>query len=333
MVQKARPPYARRPKKQLPAPPPDFWLGQESDDQPSGVQIQASASCDDLPKQIPSTLARRQWADSLKATPSLVERALSWRLVLCEIGSAQEIASAQLLLPAKVGAYVGSVAGEAQMNDAQPSDTQRNHTQRTGQWLLRTVIAASFAVIGFFGRDQYEEWKKKQEAAIARLDSLKELSVLLDESYSIFRSQNDQAQRLQGVLQQNHPKQIPKELGYDETFFMMFDRFTADEAELQKLIRSTTINSQRRVNQDMRVWLQRAHAFKRADQPNPQRVRLSEELRALELHLNQWHDKYEAWIPADPKRSLVYLRDEKGHGSGFPEGLKKAVDDVIASWR
>jgi len=206
-------------------------------------------------------------------------------------------------------------------------------TQRTSEWLLRTVIAAVFAILGFIGQDIYEEWKQKQDEEIARLDSLMELSNLLDESYSVFVSQNNQVKRLLRMLRENHGEVVPEGLGYDETFSIMFDRFTNDEAELQKIIRSTTMHSQRRLNQTMSKWLQRAHAFKRSDQPRPQRLLLSEQLRALELHLNQWHDKYEALIPDDPKRSLVYLADEKGHGVRFPQGLKNAVDEVITSWQ
>ncbi len=129
------------------------------------------------------------------------------------------------------------------------------------------------------------------------------------------------------MLQQNHGKTVPENLGYDDTFFKMFDHLTSDEADLQKLIRSTTMNSQRRVNQAMSEWLRREQGFKHRNQPTPERVRLAEQLRTLELHLNQWHDKYETLMP-DSKHSLVYLADEKEHGIGFPQELKKIVDEV-----
>lgn len=205
--------------------------------------------------------------------------------------------------------------------------------ERTSEWLLRTVIAATFAVLGFFGKDLYEDWKLNRAAATASLEQLKELSSLLDESYSIYISQNDQAKRLLAMLHRNHGKDVPDNLGYDATFYALFDRFSADEAELQGMIRSTTMNSQRRVNQALSEWLQTAAAFKRGDQPSAPRLRLSQQLLALELHLNQWHDKYEAWMPNDNKRSLVYLADEKGHGAGFPRDLHPVVKEVIATWK
>jgi hypothetical protein len=204
-------------------------------------------------------------------------------------------------------------------------------TQRTSEWLWRTVIAAVFAGLGFVGKDIYVDWKQRQAAEVARLDSIMELSALLDESESIFLSQNDQVQRLLEMLQQNHKNKFPMNLGYDEIFYAMFDHFTTDEMALHKLIRSTTMHSQRRLNQAMSKWLQGAHAFKKSQQLTSQRVELSKQLKLLELHLNQWHDKYEVWMP-DPKRSLVYLADEKEHGIRFPQRLKKAVDDVVTSW-
>jgi len=93
------------------------------------------------------------------------------------------------------------------------------------------------------------------------------------------------------------------------------------------------MHSQRRVNQEMSKWVTEAIPFKKRDQPNPQRARLAEQLGLLELHLNQWNDKYEAVIPNDAKRSLVYLADEKSHGVQFPPELERAVEDVIASWQ
>jgi hypothetical protein len=210
-----------------------------------------------------------------------------------------------------------------------------NLTRR--EWLVRLVIGGLLAGvgggIGFFGKGFYEDWKLRRTAEIARLDSAVELAALLDESFSIYESQNHQAQRLLQMLQGNHGGEVPEGLGYDETFFRLFDRFTSEEAELQRLIRSTTMHSQRRLNESMSKWLQNAPAFKKGDQPNPQRVRFREQLRELELHLNQWHDKYEAVIPGDLKRTLVYLADEKGHGVGFPQGLKSAVDEVITKWQ
>jgi hypothetical protein len=203
------------------------------------------------------------------------------------------------------------------------------------EWLLRALIAAVFSVVGIGAKDIYldrlQAEDQKQAAEAANLGTLKELSTLLDESYRIFTVQDRQAQRLMRLLKRNHGSKVPGDLGYDETFYEMHERFTPDEAALQKLIRSTTMNSQRRVNLALSAWLQRSLAFLHEAQPAQQRAALAAELNMLKLHLNQWHDKYDAWIPNDPKRSLVYLADEQTHGAGFPPGLEQALKDVIAA--
>ncbi len=206
------------------------------------------------------------------------------------------------------------------------------------EWLVRTAIGLVFAGVGFVARDSYrehQEWKKKQ---VASLESLKAFSTLLDESKSIFENQNYQARRLASLLQSNHPHELSercagKPCGFDERFFLLFDVFTQEEAELQSLIRSTTENSQRRVNESMSQWLTESPAFTAQEQPGPTREKLAEQLRLLRQHLNQWHDKYQKWIPPEPKHTLVYLADEKVHGVGFPTGIEEVVGEAIASWQ
>jgi hypothetical protein len=208
------------------------------------------------------------------------------------------------------------------------------------EWLWRALIAAAFSILASLAtvvaKEHYESSRRiaaeERSAAAASLGALQELSALLDESYRIFTVQNGQAQRLLRSLQRNHARHLPADAGYDETFYVMHERFTRQEIVLQRLIRSTTMNSQRRVNLAMSQWLQRSPAFLHDTQPDPQRAQLAAQLRMLQLHLNQWHDKYDAWIPGDPKRSLVYLADEEAHGVGFPPGLEEVLREVVAGW-
>ena len=204
--------------------------------------------------------------------------------------------------------------------------------QPFSEWIVRTVIAAVFSVGGFLGQDIYSDWKKDKVIEKNTLHQLQVLSENLNESKSIFQSQNYMAQRLMQMLSENHPKEMPEEIGYDETIYRMHEHFLPAEAELQAIIRSTTINSLRRVNQEMNSWLNTDNVFKKSNQPTKERESLAEQLRILELHLNQWNDKYEAVIPDDHRRSLVYLADEKKHGTGFPKGIKQLVEKVIDSW-
>lgn len=204
--------------------------------------------------------------------------------------------------------------------------------QPFSEWIVRTVIAAVFSVGGFLGQDIYSEWRKDKDLEENALLQLHVLSDNLNESKSIFYSQNYMAQRLMQMLDENHTKEMPQALGYDEAFYRMHNYFLPEEAELQAIIRSTTINSLRRVNQEMISWLNTDNVFKKSKQPTKEREDLAEQLRILELHLNQWNDKYEAVIPGDKRRSLVYLADEKKHGIGFPKGIEQVVEKIIDSW-
>ena len=204
--------------------------------------------------------------------------------------------------------------------------------QPFSEWIVRTVIAAVFSVGGFLGQDIYSEWKSDMALVKNALGQLQVLSGNLNESKSIFQSQNYMAQRLMHMLNENHLKEVPQALGYDETFYRMHEHFLPAEAELQAIIRSTTTNSLRRVNQEMISWLNADNVFKSSNQPTKERESLARQLQILELHLNQWNDKYEAVIPGDKRRSLVYLADEKKHGTGFPKGIEQVVEKVIDSW-
>ena len=84
-----------------------------------------------------------------------------------------------------------------------------------------------------------------------------------------------------------------------------------------------------RLNTELRVWIRTNDVYKREPQPSPGRIALARELQMLELHLNQWHDKYEALIPSDERRSVIYLADEKQQGIEFPKGLPKALEQAI----
>jgi hypothetical protein len=196
---------------------------------------------------------------------------------------------------------------------------------------LTAIVLWLLVLLG--GYPAYKYLKHQWILEKTTLDQIMYLSSLFEESRSIYVGQNYQAQRLLKMLLENHKNEVPKGLGYDDTFSHMYDRFTPAEAELHAIIRSTTMNSQRRVNHQMRDWLEKYIWFRTGEQPNQERKRLADQLNILKLHLNQWHDKYEATIPENKNRSLVYLADEKEHGTGFPKGIEQLVQDVIASWK
>lgn len=188
------------------------------------------------------------------------------------------------------------------------------------------IVGAVFAFAGYFGRAVIDTWRARRRSRRNTAARIRELSALLDESRSLFEDQNFKARRLMKLLRTRLGTELEDGQGFDETFFLAFDQLTEDEREIHSLIRSTTLNSMRRVNEELRAWLDRNVDLRRKTETGDARGRLAAELAKLRLHLNQWHDKYAVYM-ADERRCLVYLADEKKQGTGFPKGLARAVAD------
>jgi hypothetical protein len=215
--------------------------------------------------------------------------------------------------------FVGSATVQAESSTATPPD----------HWLRDAIVVAISGVAGFFGKVLYDQFQAKRKAKRDSKSEMQKLSVLLKESGSLFRDQNYKARRLLQQLESRLGDQVPVGLGFDEAFYRLYSQLEPDERELHSLIRSTTINSLRRVNSAMDEWLRRNFDFRRSDVSHPDGKRLAEELSALELHLNQWHDKFDAHMK-DEKRCLVYLDDEKKQGAGFPQDLEIVLSRALA---
>ncbi len=200
------------------------------------------------------------------------------------------------------------------------------------EYLGEAIVGAVFAVLGFLGKWLFDLARARRTEKHSQRSELLKLRDLLEESHSIFKSQNYQARRLRKLLRENHPHETEGIKGFDETFYQLHDVFNDEESELQSLIRSTTMHSLHRVNEELRSWLESNKHFLRRDDANKELDELAKQLRVLNDHLNQWFDKYEAWIPDDERRSLVYLGDEKKHGVPFPEDLMPALTAAIAGF-
>jgi hypothetical protein len=198
------------------------------------------------------------------------------------------------------------------------------------EWLGAAIVGAVFAMLGYFGRSGIDEWRRRRAERQREKSELLLLANLLSESRSIFDNQIYSARRLMTLLRQNHPADAHGLKGYDETFYKLHDKMNDDERELQSLIRSMTMNSQRRVNERLRSWLDRNGELFIKDHPNDEvRDKFASELRELTEHLNQWFDKYNFWMPDDKRRSVVFLWDEKQHGKGFPPELEPTLRRML----
>lgn len=201
------------------------------------------------------------------------------------------------------------------------------------EWLGAALIAAVFGLLGFFGRkllDILEERRKRKRKAIQQLEKLERT---LDEAKSVFENQNYLARRLMLLLQSQYADQIPAEVGYDETFYQLYDFMEDEQRELFDLIRGTTINSMHRLNEELSRWASKNSARQLAGKSSPEVDQLDTQLDQLRKHLNGWFDKYEAVFKTSERRSLVYMADEKQHGLGFPGGLGQALNALLVKLR
>lgn len=162
------------------------------------------------------------------------------------------------------------------------------------------------------------------------LDKLLDLRKLLNLSWDTFLSHNEQRNKLHRTIYQNHADQIPTYKGYDDLFNKIYDTMNDEERELFDYIRGVTKSSIRHFNKRLLEWVENNDPRKFIPDPSPAIDAFESDLHWLELHLNLWFAKYENVFLTDPKRSLVYLGDEKGHGKKFPPTLNNSLDAIIA---
>jgi hypothetical protein len=140
--------------------------------------------------------------------------------------------------------------------------------------------------------------------------------------------QNEHAVRLLALLRQRKP-QLDFSGGFESVFSEEFDTFTAEEKELHSVIRGITIHSLRPANSELGSWLRQDSYFKGQPAGHTLRGRLAAALGNLETHLLLWESKYQVWISENQKHSLVYLADEKNHGTGFPSDIDSLVEESL----
>jgi len=197
-------------------------------------------------------------------------------------------------------------------------------------WLGTAIAGGIAAVIGFAGKAIIESRKQVAAKKEESLQRLKRLAALLQQSQSIFVDQNNLVRRLNAQIVARLGNNIEMARGFDETFYSSYDKLIPDERELLSIIRGTTMNSLRTVNEHLAVWLSDDSSFKLYDGPDEHLSELAIKLKILDRHLALWHDKYKSVLLPDPKRSLVYLGDEKAQGVPFPHGIEEVVQSAIS---
>lgn len=189
-------------------------------------------------------------------------------------------------------------------------------------------LPASLGLIGYLVRSFRASRMAERERRAELLVRLRQLSSLLNSSLSVFQAQNKQRNRLNDMLKERDSNQAAGFVGFEARFAGMYDSFTAEERQLHGIIRAMTEESVGPLNGSMSAWLAEDSTFKYGLFPLRDSLRLSVYLNQMELHLLLWHAKFKYWM-ADEKHSLVYMADEKRHGTGFPSGIDGIVDAAL----
>ena len=196
--------------------------------------------------------------------------------------------------------------------------------------LITVGGAALIGSISYVVRTLHGWLTERAKRDAERVRRLQSLAALLRTSESIFKSQIDQRNRLESMV--DSKPELEGIRGYEAKFTRAYATFTDEEKELHGLIRSMTQNALRPVNLAISEWLEHDSTFKTAAAPLPKRGELSQWLHRLELHLSLWHAKYKYWM-TDKRHALVYLADEEDHGVGFPRGIEDIVDNALKELR
>jgi hypothetical protein len=165
-------------------------------------------------------------------------------------------------------------------------------------------LGAILGVLGYLAKSVVDWWKKREREKTALKDTLTRLYGLLQESKSLFVTQNELARRLLKNLYDNHPEEDLGERGFERTFSRLYEKFSPEERDLHSIIRGITTNSLLRVNTDMSAWLKEDLLFKSGSVPVPNAKEVAEYLKRLNRHLNSWHDKYKVWITNDSRHAF-----------------------------
>jgi hypothetical protein len=199
-------------------------------------------------------------------------------------------------------------------------------------WLGTGIFGVLTFVTGFVSKRLIDR-RQAREQLLQRLDRL---ATFLKDSGNIFRTQNDKIQKLMDQVHQDHPREVPASIqGFGDTFHFMYsnDKYTLDERRQHEIIRSVTISQLYRINVKLQEWLDEGYNFLSAPSTrsdiSEKKGRLCKLLDGLRTHLAWWLAEYEATMPNDLARALVYSNDEHQRGYPFPTGIECAVDDVI----
>jgi len=178
-------------------------------------------------------------------------------------------------------------------------------------------------------RDQAEQQSLRNLSDREAANRLKHFKRLLEDSRYVFQEQEKRVQQLHALLEKRIGSLVPDDVGYDQTFFLLYDEMNEEERELFRLIRAMTNSRMRLLNEEMRQWAEENSSLHLTRPQSGSTKRLGKKLKQLRLHLDLWFDRYNRVFATSERRCLVFMLDLKVPGVSFPVNLEKTVEEVL----
>ena len=187
-------------------------------------------------------------------------------------------------------------------------------------WLDAAILAAIISLLGFVGKFIIELIRTSKERKRKRFAKLVELCSLLNASFDVYQKQNGIARTLCQKIQRRRSVDFTNGQTMDAFLSINYPEMNEEERETHSILRGYS-HALHDLNSRMLNWLQNDFEYKTSGKSSISKD-LSRQLNRLETHLYLWVSKFNVWIPSIPHHSLVYLKDEAYHGTGFPKEIE-----------
>ena len=198
-------------------------------------------------------------------------------------------------------------------------------------WLTSSLSSFGSFVVGAICKMIWDAILAKRANKIGRIDRVERFKGSLKELSQLDLVQKKFISKLVKLIEIRRNITTPTlEDKYESLIADNYPTFTDSELDLFITIRGMTVNSMKRLTDDLSTWIDQNTEFKNNTIKNIQTgpgFDFSQNIVKLELHLNVWKDKYAAWMSND-KHAFIRIDDEESVLKLLTE-IKDDADAVI----
>ncbi|MCL4250131.1 MAG: hypothetical protein KJ065_18430 [Anaerolineae bacterium] len=204
------------------------------------------------------------------------------------------------------------------------------------EWLGVILVTTLFGTIGVWYKNR-RDTREKHKEEISRhhhtmITKLEQFYRHLGVSNAVFDSQRSLRSRLADSLAKRFSTEYLRliQSGYDELFSHLHDQMSPEELEIFSVMRAQTMGAMRQANKQLLEWLDsNSEALDFVQARTSPSHKLEQEILQLHTHLLEWFSKYDTLFLKDERRCLVYMGDQKAHGTEFPKGIERTLRQFI----